>query len=278
MPLRRQQSQLKSAGLIEKTPEQRAADRKKAEANMCAYACAVCKQTFANTAKSFMLTEHMTNKHPKETDVKKLFPTFTKWDDASGSAAAAVCAPVKKASKADDASKGGDGAGKKAKAKEAAALAAAALAAAAGKSSKKKPADSKGAGEGDAVATGATEPNHEGAADASACSEAECSSDTPPATDSAPADATETETEMDVSAGDVPAPARVETAEDIACRERWAAEYKTKAATRAEAAAVEAAREEVETQSKTLRAAMSKGGLPISDLQLQTLMGAAGMA
>jgi len=133
--LQKQQSQAKNAGVTEKTAEQRAADRKAAEANMAAYACGLCKQTFASTAKAPMLRDHWANKHPKDPPddvMTKGFPTF-KWNEslpakkaAKGGAAEAAAAAV--------AAAGGGGASKKEKSKEAAAIAAAALAAvAAGK-------------------------------------------------------------------------------------------------------------------------------------------------
>jgi hypothetical protein len=45
------QSQAKNTGPIEKTAEQRAADRKAMQANLAAFVCTYCRQTFANTAK-----------------------------------------------------------------------------------------------------------------------------------------------------------------------------------------------------------------------------------
>ena len=53
--LQKQQSQAKNAADQGKTAEERAADRKKAEANSCAIVCMLCRQTFANTFKEPML-------------------------------------------------------------------------------------------------------------------------------------------------------------------------------------------------------------------------------
>lgn len=131
--LQKQQSQAKNAGPAEKTPEQRAADRKAALANMTAYSCGVCKQTFANTAKEPMLREHWANKHAKEPPedvMTKGFPEF-KWGAGDSSKKAAKGADATSAAAAAAAA-GAGGASKKEKTKDAAAKAAAALAAAAG--------------------------------------------------------------------------------------------------------------------------------------------------
>jgi len=56
--LQKAQAQAKNAADNQKTPEQRAADRKLAAANSTGQVCQLCRQTFSNVAKEPMLRSH----------------------------------------------------------------------------------------------------------------------------------------------------------------------------------------------------------------------------
>ena len=273
--LQKQQSQAKNAGEKEKTPEQRAADRKAAEKNMTAYSCSICKQTFANTATPAQLTEHKDSKHPKE-EVIKLFTNYTE-------CVAKFELKTKKAAAANAPSGGGGGGGggggegggsKKADAKAKAALAAAALAKAqgGGKAAPKKKKE-EAAPAAEEAANKPTPSTEEVTAEAETKEE--------------PMDVSEPAAEEEAAAAATPAdiPQRIETEESKALREKWQAKAKAEHAKLAEAEAAQRAEAEAAEAKAALaemtggiEAGIKKGEIKLASDEFAALLVAAGMA
>lgn len=80
-----------------KTPEERAAAKKKADADKQANKCLVCLQTFMINAKDQLLFEHITARHDKlRCEPEKCFPKLKGYDPAKPAAAAPAAKTIVK--------------------------------------------------------------------------------------------------------------------------------------------------------------------------------------
>jgi len=103
--LKSQKKNLKARNAAGQTPEERAAAKKKVEADKAANQCAICKQTFLVSATDALLFGHVTAKHDKESATpEKCFARLKGYDP---NAPCPPAAPEKKAKKVEPKKKKG---------------------------------------------------------------------------------------------------------------------------------------------------------------------------
>tara|TARA_B100000475_G_scaffold156139_1_gene116962 strand:- start:92 stop:493 length:402 start_codon:yes stop_codon:yes gene_type:complete len=89
--IKSQERNAKAAAAAGKSPEERAAAKKKVEQDKTANQCAVCKQTFLVNASDLQLYQHVLTKHDKDASTpEKFFPKLKGYDPNAKAAPAAA--------------------------------------------------------------------------------------------------------------------------------------------------------------------------------------------